>query len=388
MTKADLLADKVRLTKFTLQSDFERQGYPLEVLIKSAEAGRAQAMGLLGSFYLFGKTVDNKERGTYYIVDQDIPEAIALFEEAVKTSEPVSELFLGECYYTGNGVPKDAVRAAQLWAESAMQGIGAAQYNMGELYRTGQGVKQDFQKALNKYKMAAHNGVGDAFARFGQYSEIGLCMERDYLVAFANYQQAAFKGSVLGLFNRARCCENAIGTCRDLRQAREDYRILADEKKHVPSMIRLGNLYLQEYDDDKFLGDRQRSFFLAKKYLKMAQDYGSNEAAQQLSLLESKTVVQDGTAGKSRSTISEHGTATNKQDSAISEHKSTISEQDDVVGVQEDARDKNNSTADAQEGTTGKHDRKVIESEGIVNENKGAKNRSERAVTKQEYIND
>ncbi|QZT36409.1 sel1 repeat family protein [Halosquirtibacter xylanolyticus] len=66
---------------------------------------------------------------------------------------------LGLIYMSGKGLPKDTIKASEMFAKASEQGMGDAMCNLAKLYRTGRGgVKQCDTMAFKYYKMAAeHN---------------------------------------------------------------------------------------------------------------------------------------------------------------------------------------------------------------------------------------
>ena len=74
-----------------------------------------------------------------------------------------AHLRLGNRYLMGDGVPKDAGRAAQWYRKAAEQGHAAAQRNLGYAYRHGEGVPKDAAQAAQWYRKAAEQG--DAVAQ-------------------------------------------------------------------------------------------------------------------------------------------------------------------------------------------------------------------------------
>ena len=68
------------------------------------------------------------------------------------------QMYMGESYRDGDGVPQDYKEAARWFRLAADQGIALAQFNLGYLYYVGQGVAQDHQEAVHWYKLAAEQG--------------------------------------------------------------------------------------------------------------------------------------------------------------------------------------------------------------------------------------
>jgi hypothetical protein len=102
---------------------------------------------------------------------------------------------LGLRYATGQGVPQDLQKAAELYQEAADQGHALAQYNLGVLYVTGQGVPQALQKAAELFQKAADQGDADAQYNLGVCYEHGQGVPQDLQKARELYQKAADQGT-------------------------------------------------------------------------------------------------------------------------------------------------------------------------------------------------
>ena len=63
-------------------------------------------------------------------MNTNINEAVRLYREAAENGNSDGQLHLGNCYYNGNGVPKDFAEARRWWEASAEQGNETAQENL------------------------------------------------------------------------------------------------------------------------------------------------------------------------------------------------------------------------------------------------------------------
>lgn len=91
------------------------------------------------------------ERGQYSM-------ALSQLRPLVARGDARAEEALGALYDAGLGVAPDAVRAAKLFREAALQGSGAAQLNLANLYLKGRGVQADPVRAYAWADAAAANG--------------------------------------------------------------------------------------------------------------------------------------------------------------------------------------------------------------------------------------
>ena len=62
---------------------------------------------------------------------------------------------LGVCYYEGEGVERDFVKAFELFKKAAEKDVEGAQYNLAVMYEKGQGTKKDIKQAKYWYSRAA-----------------------------------------------------------------------------------------------------------------------------------------------------------------------------------------------------------------------------------------
>ncbi len=66
-----------------------------------------------------------------------------------------AQLRLGQMYFRGEGVPKDAAKAVEWFQKAAAQGNAGAQYVIGLMYGRGEGVSKDFVLAYAWLNLAA-----------------------------------------------------------------------------------------------------------------------------------------------------------------------------------------------------------------------------------------
>lgn len=70
-------------------------------------------------------------------------------------------------YQSGDGVPKDLVKAFDLYKKAAEAGLDVAQYNLAFMYDAGLGVQQDQKTANAWYRKAAEQGYAPAMLNLG-----------------------------------------------------------------------------------------------------------------------------------------------------------------------------------------------------------------------------
>lgn len=109
-----------------------------------AEQGSSFSQIFLGEMYSKGLGVP-----------QDHAEAVRWYRMAAEKGEPEAQSQLGIKYALGQGVPQDYTEAVKWFRKAAEQGNVQAQYNLGVSYDTGQGVPQDYMWAHMWYSLAA-----------------------------------------------------------------------------------------------------------------------------------------------------------------------------------------------------------------------------------------
>ncbi len=115
--------------------------------------------------------------GTYLITNAIAPLASSPVRP---TGHLIAE---ARAYEHGEGVPKDPIRAAQLYCEAAREGDPEAQYALGWMYANGRGIARDDTVAAALFKLAA--AAGDSYARRalavvgGEPGRLPPCMRPD-----------------------------------------------------------------------------------------------------------------------------------------------------------------------------------------------------------------
>ncbi len=125
----------------------------LQLYLRAAEAGDAEAQYISGGMYLKGLGVD-----------KDFKKAFKLLYEAAENgkSSPESEQILGQAFLLGSAVPKNYEKALQWYHLAAENGNKDAQNELGYMYFVGNGVEQDVEKGGTFFIKAAYNGMAIA----------------------------------------------------------------------------------------------------------------------------------------------------------------------------------------------------------------------------------
>jgi len=111
------------------------------LLEKAAEAGHAEAIYAIGTWYLSGDFVRKNFR-----------QAIAYLQRASDLGHAAATYDLAVSYEKGKGVERDRSKAFSLYMKAALAGDGQATYEVGRCFWWGIGTARDRQAAEVWYK--------------------------------------------------------------------------------------------------------------------------------------------------------------------------------------------------------------------------------------------
>jgi uncharacterized protein len=144
-------------------------------------------------------------------------EALSVLQRAVSLGRNDAAALLGDLFLSGAAGPRDANRAATLYARAAAAGDGDAAYAAGVLYADGDPDPiDDPLKAIGFLKQAAESGRADACADYGLMLYQGRGVARDLVSAARWFKQSAEKGDGDGAFYWALVNARGEGTPRNL----------------------------------------------------------------------------------------------------------------------------------------------------------------------------
>jgi TPR repeat protein len=121
---------------------------------------------------------------------------------------------LGNLYWNGLTVERDAGRAVKLWQSSAALGYAPAEHEMGVLYLEGGAIPADPVKGLHFLNRSAAKGHAPSQSRLGFIYEQG----GDFTVAAGWYRKAAAQDDEMGLCNLAVLLLQGNGVAKDPAQ--------------------------------------------------------------------------------------------------------------------------------------------------------------------------
>jgi TPR repeat protein len=152
-----------------------------------------------------------------------------------------SQLKLGVRYYKGDGVPKDHLKAAELFRQAAEKGNSDGQIRLGLCYAEGTGVTQDLQQAFNLFSQAAEQDNPWALGRIGWCYRYGKGVKADITKASEFYQKAIKKGNLWAAVRLGEIYYDGVGVKRNYKKAVELFELAAQEESE--GLTWLGSCY-------------------------------------------------------------------------------------------------------------------------------------------------
>jgi uncharacterized protein len=131
------------------QSEAVRKRF--EEIKAKAEKGEAEAQCNLGSCYYSGEGVA-----------RDAAEAVKWYRKAAEQGHAAGQYYLGSCCFSGEGVTREAAEGVKWFRKAAEQGHAEAQCNLGVCYCRGEGVPKDYVEAYKWASLAWYQDLDDA----------------------------------------------------------------------------------------------------------------------------------------------------------------------------------------------------------------------------------
>jgi TPR repeat protein len=157
---------------------------------------------------------------------QPIKQKIAELLKKAEAGDADAQTDLGEAYESGEGLPKDAVKAVDLFRQAAGKGVARAQFRLGRMYARGTGVPKDAVRAADLIKQSAQNDYAKAQAALGAMYAKGEGVKRDKVLAYVWASLALSKGET-----RAKKTQDSVALTTVLREEAE--RLKAKWKQGV-----------------------------------------------------------------------------------------------------------------------------------------------------------
>ena len=183
----------------------------------------------------FEEAVTAYERG-------DHATAFRGFRVHAERGDARAQLYFGDMYAKGEGVPQDHAEAARWYRRAAEQGNASAQFILGVMYDNGYGVHQDDAEALRWYRQAAEQGHTGTQLMLGFMYAEGEGVPQDSAEAVRWYRRAAEKGHASAQFNLGLMYAKGEGVPQDSAEAARWFRRAA-EQGHADAQFSLGVRY-------------------------------------------------------------------------------------------------------------------------------------------------
>ena len=177
-----------------------------------------------------------------YYNKKDYNSAVQYYHKAAQAGKAFSQMRIGYCYESGQGVTKDIAEAVKWYRKAAEQGDSQAQHNLGYCYRNGYGVTQDYYEAVKWYRKAAEQGHTGAQCNLGVCYELGRGVTKSITEAVKWYRKAAEQGDAYAQYNLGECYEYGRGVTKSINEAVKWYRKAAEQGIEIAktSLRRLG----------------------------------------------------------------------------------------------------------------------------------------------------
>jgi hypothetical protein len=221
--------------------------------VAAAEAGERASMTLLGLLYENGEGVP-----------RDAAKAASWYEIAATRGDREAMFRLGILHLDGRGVTKDERQAATWFAKAADLGQPEAMYNLGLLHISGLGgVKVDLERAADLFTRAATAGNIDARYGLAKMAEAGEGLLPDPKVAAEHMRLAAEGGHIAAQVEYGLMLFNARGTARDERKGAA-WLARAAQAGNPVAQNRVARLYAYGISVDPSIEDALKWHYLGK----------------------------------------------------------------------------------------------------------------------------
>lgn len=171
---------------------------------------------------------------------RDVVRACDLFERGTALGRGDSAHSFASCYYHGDGRGQDYSRAAQLYEDAIARGFPMSRCALGNMYVLGRGVAADPARGMAMCLESANSGDVDAMTDVGEHLLRGEGVERDPVAARAWFERAAAGGQRNAPYWLGATYWNGDGVARDTAAAARWWR-MAFERGRTDVARRLGD---------------------------------------------------------------------------------------------------------------------------------------------------
>lgn len=213
----------------------------------------------------------------------EMTDAVSMWKEASEMGYSRSQFNLGLSYETGQGVKKDARKAAKYYKLAAAENHTQAMYNLALMYSEGEGVKQDPGKAIDLMERAAEQGLAQAQTYLGvHYTETD---SQDYNKAVSMFSEAAKQENPEAQYFLGICYEQGWGVEVNECKAAHLYSQAA-QSGHDGALFNLAVFH--EYG----IGGLPEDSISAEELYRKSAQLGNKMAEDKVMEIEAKKVVK------------------------------------------------------------------------------------------------
>ena len=199
----------------------------LDALIRAGDSSAVEGRGELLSRGLPG-------------IPRDAVRACDLFEQGTTLGRGDSAQGLASCYYNGDGREQDYARAAPLYQQAIARGEPKSRCALGNMYVLGRGVPADPARGMAMCLESANAGDVDAMTDVGEHLLRGEGVTRDPVAARGWFERAAAGEQRNAPYWLGAIYWNGDGVTRDTAAAARWWR-MAFERGRIDAACRLGD---------------------------------------------------------------------------------------------------------------------------------------------------
>jgi len=155
-------------------------------------------------------------------------EAANWYTKAANQGYGRAQYKLGDCYFDGVGVSKDATEGIKWYTKAAEQGNALGQYKLGDCYFNGKGVIRDEEEAVKWYTKAAEKEYHKAQYTLGNCYFYGTGVIKDQEEGVKWYTKAADQEYDVSQCTLGDCYFSGTGVTQDIKEATKWYTKAAD----------------------------------------------------------------------------------------------------------------------------------------------------------------
>lgn len=236
----------------TNKRDFKKMG---EYCRRAVDLKCIKSYVTLGDMYCFG-----------YGVERDYDKAIRLYNDAIEFNCGAAYEGLGDYYFSKSVDERDHRKAFDLFRQAAEKNDASGVTGLAFCYANGAGIEKDLEEGIRLYRQASEWNNGDATYMLANCYFRGVGVKEDRVKALELFRRAAELECLLAFNDVAACYENAWGTGRSEKYAKEwrerefqTYRTFA-EADVSKAMVLLGECYYQGKGVEQDYGEAIRWF--------------------------------------------------------------------------------------------------------------------------------